>query len=268
MPAWQNRQPRVQPRKISTDIRSCTVSASGTSGVLRIRPRVEVHDGVLADADRHALPVRNGGLDPAVRQVGDVVEARHVHAAGLGQAQQQLVPAAGAPGGLPLTYKVGDGADDLLAVAEHGDVDEVGDRFGVERRVPAGDDDRMRLVPVHGVQRDGGEVERGEHVGVAELGGERDAEQVEGTDRAVGVDGELADAVLAQQRLEIGPDGVGALGQRVRTLVEDLVEDLDALVGQARPRRRRGTSEPSGRRRRPSPWCARSAHRRRTGSAC
>jgi hypothetical protein len=31
-PAWQNRHPRVQPRKISTDIRSCTVSASGTSG--------------------------------------------------------------------------------------------------------------------------------------------------------------------------------------------------------------------------------------------
>ena len=33
MPAWQKRQPRVQPRKISTLIRSCTVSASGTSGV-------------------------------------------------------------------------------------------------------------------------------------------------------------------------------------------------------------------------------------------
>jgi hypothetical protein len=32
IPAWQNRQPRVQPRKISTDIRSCTDSASGTSG--------------------------------------------------------------------------------------------------------------------------------------------------------------------------------------------------------------------------------------------
>ena len=32
MPAWQKRQPRVQPRKISTLIRSCTVSASGTSG--------------------------------------------------------------------------------------------------------------------------------------------------------------------------------------------------------------------------------------------
>lgn len=32
MPAWQKRQPRVQPRKISTLIRSCTLSASGTSG--------------------------------------------------------------------------------------------------------------------------------------------------------------------------------------------------------------------------------------------
>ena len=34
MPAWQNRQPRVQPRKISTDMRSWTDSASGTSGCL------------------------------------------------------------------------------------------------------------------------------------------------------------------------------------------------------------------------------------------
>ncbi len=32
IPAWQKRHPREQPRKISTDIRSCTDSASGTSG--------------------------------------------------------------------------------------------------------------------------------------------------------------------------------------------------------------------------------------------
>ncbi len=30
IPAWQKRQPRVQPRKISTEYRSCTVSVSGT----------------------------------------------------------------------------------------------------------------------------------------------------------------------------------------------------------------------------------------------
>ena len=32
MPAWQNRQPRVQPRKISTLYRSCTDSCNGTRG--------------------------------------------------------------------------------------------------------------------------------------------------------------------------------------------------------------------------------------------
>ena len=34
IPAWQNRQPLVQPRKISTLYRSCTVSATGTTGAL------------------------------------------------------------------------------------------------------------------------------------------------------------------------------------------------------------------------------------------
>ncbi len=32
MPAWQKRQPRVQPRKTSTLRRSCTTSVSGTRG--------------------------------------------------------------------------------------------------------------------------------------------------------------------------------------------------------------------------------------------
>jgi hypothetical protein len=36
-----------------------------------------------------------------------------------------------------------------------------------------------------------------------------------------------------QLGLEVGPGGVGALGDRVVALVEDLVEDLQALVGQA-----------------------------------
>jgi hypothetical protein len=49
----------------------------------------------------------------------------------------------------------------------------------------------------------------------------------------VAVDGELRDPVLPHQLLEVGPDGVGALGEHVRALVEHLVQDLDALVGQA-----------------------------------
>ena len=51
--------------------------------------------------------------------------------------------------------------------------------------------------------------------------------------RAVRVDGELRHAVLAHELLEVGPDRVGPLGQHVGLLVEHLVEDLHALVGQA-----------------------------------
>ena len=106
------------------------------------------------------------------------------------------------------------------------------DRLGVEGGVPAGDDDGVRLVAVGRVQRDPGEVERLEQVRVAELGGEADAEQVELADGPVPVDGELRDAVLAHEPGQVRPDGVGALGEGVRALVEHLVEDHQALVGQ------------------------------------
>ena len=50
------------------------------------------------------------------------------------------------------------------------------------------------------------------------------------------VDGELRDravgVALAHHRLEVGPDRVGALGEDPVALVEHLVEDRDALVGQ------------------------------------
>ena len=106
------------------------------------------------------------------------------------------------------------------------------DRLGVERGVPAGDDDGVGLVPVRREDRDAGEVERLEQVRVAELGGEADAEQVEVADGAVAVDGELRDAVLPHQPGQVRPDGVGALGEGVGALVEHLVQDHQALVGQ------------------------------------
>jgi hypothetical protein len=99
--------------------------------------------------------------------------------------------------------------------------------------MPAGDDHGVLVCAVARLERDAREVERGEQVGVPELGGEADAEKVEGPDRTVRVDGELREAVLPQQLLHVGPDGVGALRQGVRSLVEDLVEDHDALVGQS-----------------------------------
>jgi hypothetical protein len=49
---------------------------------------------------------------------------------------------------------------------------------------------------------------------------------------ARGVHAEQRQAALAQQRLEVHPRRVRALGERVVALVEDLVQDLQPLVGQ------------------------------------
>ena len=96
IPAWQKRQPRVQPRKISTLIRSCTDLGQRHERRLRVGPLVEVHDRALADPRRDVVPGARDRGDGAVRAVGDGVEARHVDAVDAGQAGQQLDAAAGA----------------------------------------------------------------------------------------------------------------------------------------------------------------------------
>src|SRR6185437_3932038 len=98
--------------------------------------------------------IRNDRFDPAVRQVGDVVEAWDVHGAGRRQPQQEGVPSPRAAGELPLANDVGDRADGLLAVAQYRRIDEVCDRLRVERGVPTGNDDRMVFGAVGRVQGD------------------------------------------------------------------------------------------------------------------
>ena len=68
------------------------------------------------------------------------------------------------PPGRPSAFQRADDLGDLehglLAVAEDGRVDELGDRLGVEGGVPAGDDERVLVGAVGRAQRDAGEVER------------------------------------------------------------------------------------------------------------
>ena len=128
---------------------------------------------------------------------------------------------------------LGDLAHDLLAVAEHDHVEEVGQRLGVVGAVAAGHDQRMLGAPVGGAHRHAGQVDAVEQVGVDELGRQVERQQVEGAGRRGGCRPRTAaDRAARSTRLEVGPRGVGALGDRVGALVEDLVEDLQALVGQ------------------------------------
>ena len=145
---------------------------------------------------------------------------------------RQHALAGGAPGALPRADDLGDLADRLLAVADDEGVDEVGHGLGVERAVAADDHERVLGAAVLGPHRHAGEVEALEDVGVDELGGEAEGEDVEVAGVVVGVDREERDALGARiSRVHVEPRRVGAFGHRVVTFVQDLVEDLEPLVG-------------------------------------
>jgi hypothetical protein len=122
-------------------------------------------------------------------------------------------------------------AHDLLAVTEHRGVEERRQRLGVVRAVPAREHDGVVSAAVRGVQRDPGEVEHVEDVRVRELRRqvERDGRELRGGPR--GLDGEQREALGAHRRLHVRPRRVRALRGGVVALVQDGVEDLEALVG-------------------------------------
>ena len=155
---------------------------------LGVRPLPEIGDRPLVDGGRH---VRVAGCDgdDGRTVVGDVVHRRHVDARHLGELVQDRL-AVGAPAADPRPDDLGDLADDLLALAEHDDVDEVGERLGVERGVPADDDERVLRPPVSRSHRHARKVDHVEEVGEHQLRGEVERQQVELARGAVGVDRE------------------------------------------------------------------------------
>ncbi len=142
-------------------------------------------------------------------------------------------PVAGATTGLPGRHDLGDLGHDLLAVAQHHEIQEVGDRLGVVGAVPAGRHERVLGTPVGRPHRHTGEVDAVQHVRVDELGRQVESDQVEVGRRPVRVDREERQIAGAQLRLEVDPWGVGPFRHRIGALVQDLVQDLQALVGQA-----------------------------------
>ena len=135
--------------------------------------------------------------------------------------------------GLPGRHGGVDLADHLLAVAQHDEVEEVGQGLRVVGGVTTGADQRVRSGPIRRPDGHAGQIDAVQDVRVDELGGEVERDDVELVGGAVRVDREQREALAAQDLFEVGPGGVGALGEGVVTLVEDLVEDLEALVGQA-----------------------------------
>ena len=179
MPAWQNRQPRVQPRKISTAYRSCTVSASGTSGFFGYGHASRSIVVRLCTRNGTSGPVRHDPLDPPVGQVVHVVEARHVDASVRASRSSSSSRPPGQPSAFhsPHDAVISSTASSPSPSTAASMKSAIGS--GLNAACPPATTTGSLVGPVGGEQRDAGQVERGQHVGVAELGRERDAEQVE-----------------------------------------------------------------------------------------
>ena len=72
-------------------------------------------------------------------------------------------------------------ADDLLAIAQHEAVDEVGQGFGVEGAVAAGHHQRVPERTVGASHRHPGQIDQVEDVGIGQLGREVEGQDIEGS---------------------------------------------------------------------------------------
>ena len=140
--------------------------------------------------------------------------------------------AVGAPAALPRRDDLGDLADGLLAVADHERVDEVGHGLGVERAVPTGQHDRVLRPTILGPH---GHAARSRHSSTfvyTSSAARPKAKTSNSPGVVVGVDREQRHRVGPHLLGHVEPGRVGAFGQGVVAFVQDLVQDLEPLVGQ------------------------------------
>jgi hypothetical protein len=202
--------------------------------LLRVRPVGEVGDGALLDT-RGNVVVAGSYLPEEGAVVLHVVQRGDVHALDRGEVAQHCLARGArvrADGPLPRTDDIGDLPDRFLAVAHDEHVDVLGERLGVERAVAARHDDRVTGGAILVADRHTGEVHAVEHVGVDELGRQVEREDVEVARGTVRVDAEQRHPVAPQGALHVEPGRVRTLGDRIRSFVQDFVEDLQPLVGE------------------------------------
>ena len=120
----------------------------------------------------------------------------------------------------------------LFALADEERVEEGVHRLRVEAGGAAGDDQRL-IRAIRGAQRDAGQIERGEHVGVELFVGQAEPEHVEIGQRMAGLQTVERKTHLAHRRLHVHPRRVGALGQHVGLCIDAVVQDRHTQIRHA-----------------------------------
>ncbi len=109
----------------------------------------------------------------------------------------------------------------LLTITEHEGVEEVRQRFGIVCPATPADDERRGAVG--GEERNLRQIEHIQNIGVRQLEGEREADDVELREGVIGFQTVERNVRGAQLRLHVRPGGVNALGEHVGLAVQNVV---------------------------------------------
>jgi hypothetical protein len=126
---------------------------------------------------------------------------------------------------LPLLVHVQDLVDHLLAVAEHGHVQEGRQGLAVKGAWAAGDHQGVVLKPVPAVDRHASQVEAGEDVCIGEFVEQGKRNQVELPGGRPALESKERNAVLPHLLFHIGPGCIRPLAERVAAPVDLVVHD-------------------------------------------
>ena len=121
----------------------------------------------------------------------------------------------------------------MLTIAQQKHVEELGRRLWAESGRPSADHERVLVASLAGVQRDAGEIEHLQHVGVAQLRLKRNAQHVELAHGPEALQCVERQAHLPHEPGHVRPRAIGALCEDVFSRVEDGVKDLQSRVRHA-----------------------------------
>jgi hypothetical protein len=196
---------------------------------IRERVRVEVHHDPAQHRVRRVGVAGHGNREADRRLVLEVVQRRGVDP--LDAAELLDAHVARGARALELLQLVEELGDQLLAVADEHEVDEVRERLDVENHRAADDHQRIVLAAARRALRDAREVEHLEHVGERHLVLQREADHVELAERRAALQRRERAAGLAERVGHVRPGAEDPLGRGVVAGVEQRVEDAVAEMG-------------------------------------
>ena len=191
---------------------------------------IEILDDAPIDLRRSCLIEDAKPCEHALRIVLGRIKGRHVDARNPRSAAQEATPAVRATLLLPGDQGVAHLDDDLLAVAEHEEIEEVGDRLRVVYARAAADDEGLLVRALRRMERQPCEVEHVERVRDKEFVLQREAEDVEGGNLPEGFERKERDAAAAHFLFHIEPRRINTFRRDVIAAVQNLIENLQPEV--------------------------------------